>query len=178
MWALGVENTGPVEVEGTGDFPNVPNGYNVAHTFDCTMRFAGGHTIRLYSGTNELIISGEKGRIRVNRGSLTGKAVEELTQADEAWLDEEILKLCGGWKTGGQEGDHMQNFFDCIKSRKQPISDVFSHHRSVSACQLCNIAMLLKRKVRWDPGREDFVGDDEASAMLRRTQRKPYTIDV
>jgi len=178
LWALGAENTGPVEIEGSGDFANVPNGYNVAQTFDCTMKFAGGNTIRLYSGPNELIISGEKGRIRVNRGGLTGKPVEELTQADEERLDQEIVKLCGGWKTGGREGDHMQNFFDCIKSRELPISDVFSHHRSVSACHLCNVAMRLKRKLRWDPEKEDFVGDDEAGAMLSRTQRAPYAIDV
>ena len=178
MWALGVEETGPVEIEGTGDFPDIPNGYNVAHTFDCNMKFAGGNTIRLYSGDNELIISGDKGRIRVNRGGLTGKPVEELTPADEEWLDVEILKLCRGWKTGGNEGDHMQNFFDCIKDRSLPISDVFTHHRSVSACQLCNIGMLLKRKVRWDPDKEDFIGDEEASAMLSRKQREPYTIDV
>jgi len=178
LWALGEESTGPVEIEGNGDFPGVPNGYNVARTFDCTMRFASGNTIRLYSGPNELIISGEKGRIRVNRGGLTGKPVEELTRADEERLDEEILKLCGGWKTGGREGDHMQNFFDCIKSRKQPISDVFSHHRSVSACHLCNVAMRLNRKVRWDPEKEDFLGDDQASALLSREQRRPYTIDA
>jgi hypothetical protein len=142
------------------------------------MKFAGGNRIRLYSGPNELIISGEKGRIRVNRGGLTGKPVEELTAADEERLDEEILKLCNGWKTEGTEGEHMRNFFDCIKTRSQPISDVFTHHRSVSACHLGNVAMRLKRKVRWDPEKEDFVGDDEASAMLARKQRAPYTIEV
>jgi predicted dehydrogenase len=178
MWALGVEETGPVEIEGTGDFPDIPNGYNVAHTFDCNMKFASGNTIRLYSGENELVISGDKGRIRVNRGGLTGKPVEELTPDDEAWLDVEILKLCHGWKTGGNEGDHMQNFFDSIKDRSLPISDVFTHHRSVSACHLANIAMRLKRKVRWDPDKEDFLGDEEASALLSRKQREPYTIDV
>ena len=178
LWALGVEHTGPVEIEGTGDFPNVANGYNVAHTFDCNMSFANGNSIRLYSGENELIISGDKGRIRVNRGGLTGTPVEELTPADEEWLDVEILKLCHGWKTGGNEGDHMQNFFDCIRDRSLPVSDVFTHHRSVSACHLSNIAMRLKRKLRWDPEKEDFIGDDEASAMLTRKQREPYTIDV
>jgi len=178
LWALGVENTGPTEIEGVGDFAQIENGYNVALSFDCTMKFAEGQEIRLTSGSNELIISGEKGRIRVNRGGLTGKPVEELTEADEQWLDEEILELTGGWKTGGNEGDHMANFFDCVKDRSRPISDVFSHHRSVSACHLANIAMQLKRKVRWDPEKEDFIGDAEASARLSREQREPYTINV
>ena len=178
LWALGVEKTGPVAVEGVGDFPEIENGYNVARSFDCTMSFANGNTIRLYSGANELIISGELGRIRVNRGGLTGKPIEELTQHDNERLDEEILKLCKGWTTSGKEGDHMANFFACIKDRSEPISDVFTHHRSVSACHLCNIAVQLKRKVRWDPVKEDFIGDDEASAMLSRKQREPYTINV
>ena len=73
---------------------------------------------------------------------------------------------------------HMQNFFDCMKDRSLPISDVFTHHRSVSACHLANVAVLLERKVRWDPVKEDFVGDPQASAMLRREQRKPYTIEA
>jgi len=174
LWALGVENTGPVEIEGVGDFPQIENGYNVAHTFDCTMKFANGNTIRLCSGANELILSGQQGRIRVNRGGLTGKPVEDLTAADREWLDGEVLKLC----KGKQPGDHMRNFFECMKDRSEPVSDVFTHHRSVSACHLCNIAMRLRRKLRWDPDREDFPGDDEASAMLSRVQREPYTIDV
>jgi len=174
VWALGLENTGPVEVEGTGDFPNVENGYNVATAFECTMRFAGGREIRLTSGPNELILGGDKGRILVNRGRLVGKPVEQLTAADREWLDQEVLRLC----RGKQPGDHMRNFFECIKDRSLPVSDVFSHHRSVSCCHLANIAMRLNRKVRWDPVKEDFLGDPEAGAMLRRKQRKPYVLDA
>jgi len=70
----------------------------------------------------------------------------------------------------------MGNFFECMGDRSLPVSDVFTHHRSVSACHLANIAMRLGRKVRWDPAKEEFPGDLEASAMLRREQRKPYTI--
>jgi hypothetical protein len=54
---------------------------------------------------------------------------------------------------------------------------VWSHHRTISSCHLANIALLVGRKLRWDPVREDFVGDAEASALLSRTQREPYTID-
>ena len=174
LWALGLESTGPAEIEGKGDYPNIPNGYNVAHAFDCTMRFAGGHSIRLVSGANELVISGDRGRIRVNRGGLTGKPVEELTKAEHEKLDEEIIEL----SKGKRPGNHMANFFECARDRSLPISDVFTHHRSVSACHLANIAMRLGRKVRWDPVKEDFPGDAEARAMLTRKQRGPYTIDA
>ena len=175
MWALGMEKTGPVSVEGKGEFNKEPDCYNVAHSFDTTMKFANGHEIVLNSGRNELIIEGEKGRIRVNRGGLSGKPVEEImaSKDDTDWLNQEVEKLYGG-----KVVPHMQNFFDCVKSRNQPISDCFSHHRSVSVCHLANIAMALDRKLDWDPVKEDFVGDEQASSMLSRKQREAFAIVV
>jgi myo-inositol 2-dehydrogenase / D-chiro-inositol 1-dehydrogenase len=171
-WALGLDDTGPYEIEGQGTFPQIENGYNVAVDFDCTMKFAGNKSIRLLSGTNELLISGDQGRIRVNRGGLTGKPVEDLTPEDDVWIQEEIVKLCHG----KQPGNHMRNFFECVKEGGMPISDVWSHHRSVSVCHLANIAMRLGRKLNFDPDREDFIGDAEASAMLSRPQRPEYAV--
>ncbi|HPU06975.1 MAG TPA: hypothetical protein PLO20_10590 [Thermogutta sp.] len=43
---------------------------------------------------------------------------------------------------------------------------------------MCNIAMLLKRPLRWDPEKEVFVGDEQANALLSRPQRAPYTIEA
>jgi len=65
-----------------------------------------------------------------------------------------------------------------VKSRQQPISDCFSHHRSVSVCHLANIAMALDRKLAWDPVKEDFVNDEQASSMLSRKQREAFAIVV
>jgi hypothetical protein len=140
------------------------------------MDFANGSQIQLTSGKNELLIEGELGKIRVNRGSLTGEPVEEIeaSEQDRQWLDEEVHKLYRGMPLKS----HMENFFHCVKSGELPISDVFTHHRSVSACHLANIAMLLQRKLTWDPEQEDFVGDEEASAMRSREQREPYTIEA
>jgi predicted dehydrogenase len=182
LWALGLEHTGPVSIAGQGTFPNIPNGFNVAVDFDCHLTFADGQVCRLYSGTNELIISGDRGRIRVNRGGLTGKPVEELTAKDEDWINDEIVRLCHGKDpsgedgTNGKAGAHMHNFLDCIREGGLTISDPWTHHRSVSACHLANIAMRLGRKLQFDPDREDFVGDPEAAAMLRRDQRPQYSI--
>jgi len=174
MWAMGIDDTGPVEIEGTGEFPNVPGGFNVAKKFDVTMRFAAGHEIRLTSGRNELIFSGSEGRIRVNRRRLTGKPVEQLTEKDNKELAAIMDQLC----RGKRPGDHMRNFFECVKDRSLPVSDVFSHHRTVSACHLANICLRLGRKLKWDPADEHFIGDEEADAMLRRNQRKPYAIET
>jgi hypothetical protein len=72
--------------------------------------------------------------------------------------------------------NHHQNFLDCVRSRKKPIADVEIGHRSATVCHLGNIAIRLRRKVRWDPTKEQFVGDEQASAMLARPYRSPWTI--
>ncbi|MFH1922100.1 MAG: hypothetical protein ABIP48_19715, partial [Planctomycetota bacterium] len=190
LWALGGDETGPAEIEGKGDFPLgtegvlemlagkkpavEPNSYNVARGFDCDITLPNGNTIKLISGPNELVIEGELGKIRVNRGNLTGKPVEELSDADKQWLDEEVVKLY----KGKQPGSHMANFFECVKDRSLPISDVFTHTNSVNTCHMANIAMLLGRKIRWDQEKYDFIDDPEASALVSRRQREPYTINV
>ncbi len=189
MWALGGEKEGIAAIRGTGNLPVLAssevnmvdffNGraelgcsYNVAREFDCQMTLANGNAIRLFSGKNELIISGEKGRIRVNRRGLSGKPVEQLNAAEQEWLDEEILRLCKGKKPG----NHMANFFECVRDRSQPISDVFSHVSSVNACHMANIALILGRKLTWDPRSAAFVKDDEANRYLKREQREGFEI--
>jgi len=174
MWALGLEQTGPVRVQGAGELPSVSGGFNVPSTFRCAMNFASGATIALDSNKNALRIEGEKGTIVVDRRRLSGKPVENLSTSQREWLRQETVRLA----RGKQPGNHMDNFFECVADRSLPISDVFSHHRSLSACHLCNIAMRLKRSLDWDPAREDFVGDREASGLLSREQRKPYTLDA
>lgn len=184
LWAMGLENSGPVTIEGKGKLPKIENGYNVATEFDCSLTFADGQVCRLYSGNNELIIAGDKGRIRVNRGGLTGAPVEALTPADNDRINDEIIKLCHGKDPSGEDGDdnkagsHMRNFFDCIKDGGRTISDPTTHHRSVSACHLANIAMSLNRRLKFDPVKETFPGDDEATKMLKREQRPEYSIYV
>jgi predicted dehydrogenase len=196
MWAMGLENSGPIRITGSGTFPSIENGYNTAVDFECHFEFAGGHTARLYSGKNELIISGERGRIRVNRGGLTGKPAEELGVAHKVganewgsgqaapdaprggdgpeWMQEAVHTLCHNKRLG----NHMQNFFDCIRDGGTPISDPWSHHRSVSLCHLANIAMRLERPLKWDPEKEEFPGDEAANSMRTRPQREGYQIDV
>jgi predicted dehydrogenase len=191
QWALGYENSGPTYAEGTGTFPNhpddfdpvaflngeqkIPNGFNTATKFSVNLTYDNGHEMIVQDGPdNGIWIEGELGRIFVNRGRLTGKPIEEMTDADKEWLDEEVVKLYNGQKPRG----HMQHFFECLQERKFTVSDPFTHHRSMTTCHICNIALLLKRKVEWDPATEDFVGDEQASTLRSRKQREPYTIEV
>ncbi|MBN1444025.1 MAG: gfo/Idh/MocA family oxidoreductase, partial [Planctomycetes bacterium] len=73
-------------------------------------------------------------------------------------------------------GSHMRNFFECVRTREQPISDVYSHHRALTTCHLANICIRLGRPIRWDPETEQISGDDEASGWLKRPRRKGYEI--
>ena len=67
-------------------------------------------------------------------------------------------------------------FLIATRTGETPVSDVASQHRSATTCHLANIALRLGRKLTWDAGREQVVGDDEANAMLSRPQRSPYQV--
>ena len=72
----------------------------------------------------------------------------------------------------------MRNFLDAVKSRNDPITPVEIGHRTASLCHLGNIAMLLKRKLQWDPDKERFIGDEEANGMIDRPMRAPWTLET
>jgi hypothetical protein len=72
--------------------------------------------------------------------------------------------------------DHKQNFLDCIKSRKDPIASAEIGHRTSTVCHLGNIAMLLDRKLKWDPKAERFINDSAANRMLAHGMRAPWRL--
>ena len=193
QWALGVEETGPQEIDGEGEFPEgvpddfdlnaylrndppFPPMYTVFMRFDCNLRFANGNSINLVSRGNEIIFEGEEGRIRVNRGGLTGRPIEQINSSrqDRQWLNEEVERLYRGMRMTS----HMGNFFDCVKDRQLPISDVFTHDRAMELAHTANMAMLLGRTLHWDPERREFRDDAEANAhgIVQRPRREPWTI--
>jgi predicted dehydrogenase len=73
---------------------------------------------------------------------------------------------------------HTRDFLDCVKSRGQPVSDLESAHRVATACHLANIALRLRRSVRWDGAKETIVGDAEAARMLERPYRAPWDSEL
>jgi hypothetical protein len=112
---------------------------------------------------------------------VSGKPVEDLAQNP---LPREAFKLYADDnlnrppRTGKLDSiiNHTGNFFDCVKSRRTPLSDVVSQHQSVTTCHIANIAMRLGRPLKWDPQAEQFVGDEEANRWLGREPRKGYEI--
>jgi hypothetical protein len=72
---------------------------------------------------------------------------------------------------------HMANFFHCVKNKLKPVSDVWTHVNSVNVCHMANIAMLLKKPLKWDWKKYQFL-DPEAQALVKRVQRKGYETKV
>lgn len=182
QWGMGQDLSGPVEIDGQAKFPDVPDGYNVAVIFESRLVYADGVEMLVSdNGRNGVMFEGESGRIFVNRGTVSGKPIEDLADAplprDEFRLYPHD-NLARPPRMGKLDAiiNHMGNFVDCVRARTQPLSDVNSQHRSASVCHLANISLRLGRKLRWDPQAEQFVGDDEANRWLRREQRKGFEL--
>jgi len=183
QWGIGMDHSGPVQIDGRATFPDVPNGYNVPTRFEARMVYPNGVEMLVKDTApaerSGILFTGEKGRIFVNRANVDGKPAEDLEHNP---LPPEKYQLYPHDnpdrtpRSGSGQGliNHMANFFDCIKTRNTPISDVVSQHRTASTCHLGTISMRLGRKLTWDPEKEQVVGDDEANAMLSRAQRAPY----
>lgn len=206
-WGMDCELTGPVSIDARGLFPN-PQGveyYNTPDRFFSRMMYPNGVELLYFASLNErlrygkvegheemtqeqvdalfgpgvpeeiktmdrngIMFIGDQGRVFVNRGGVHGKPAEEL--ADNPLPED-------AWRVPASN-NHMGNFFQCVKSRRQPVSPVRIQHRTVSACHLTNLSIRLGRKLTWDPQAEQFVGDDEANTYLARKQRTPYEIQT
>jgi predicted dehydrogenase len=172
----------PIAIEGKAELPQIANGYNVATQFNAVVRYPSGTVLEIGdSGRQGTMFEGDQGRIFVNRGTVSGVPVEQLKDQPlprEQYTAYDFDDVQRPNRTGKLDAivNHMANFFDCVRQRRQPISDVESQHRSVSTCHLANIAMRLGRPLKWDPGQERFVGDDEANQWLSREQRKGFEI--
>jgi hypothetical protein len=74
----------------------------------------------------------------------------------------------------GRALDHMRNFLDCVKSRQPAVANPAVMHHSMTTVHAANVCMWLKRSLKYDPAREEFVGDDEANRFRSRAMREPY----
>jgi hypothetical protein len=135
----------------------------------------------LDEGRQGILLEGDHGRIFVNRGVLDGAPVAALASAPLRPNDYRLYdfdNLDRPQREGKLDAiiNHMGNFFDCVRERRRPISDVEGAHRTVSTCHIANIALRLGRPLQWDPRLELFVNDAEANTWLKREQRAGYEI--
>jgi hypothetical protein len=74
----------------------------------------------------------------------------------------------------GRSLDHMRNFLDCVKSRQRTVANPAVMHHSMTTVHAANICMWLKRSLKYDPVKEEFINDDEANRFRSRAMREPY----
>jgi len=158
--ALGTDDTGPVEIWPEDQGPRCK----------VTMRYANGTLLKLEGknrGMEDLgaIFIGSKGRIEILRGDFIAEPKELGDGAPPVTAQ------------GPKESvPHIENFFECIRTRQKPHADVETGHRATTLCHLVNICRGVQRKLRWDPKKERFVGDEQANLLLSRPRRKGYEL--
>jgi predicted dehydrogenase len=182
-WAMDTEYTGPVEVWGTAEFP-ASGLWDVHGAFKTEAIYADGvHMIVSGEFPNGIRFEGTDGWIFVSRGDETVTSSDPVARLKDAQAlaasnPAIITSVIGPDEVHLYEStDHHGNWLECVRSRRQPIAPVEVAHRSCTACLLHHIAMKLKRRLRWDPEKERFIGDDRANSMLSRPQRAPYRLD-
>ncbi len=169
QWGNGTERSGPVEVNGRSLVHMIPGGYDAAAEYYIKFRYANGVTMIVLNDEivpNGVKFIGEKGAwIFVTRGRIEASKPELLSEP----LPDDAVRLY-------KSDDHMGNFFECVRSRQQPICDVEIGHRSISTAHLGVISVRLGLSLRWDPDREEFVGENaaEGNRWVAREMRKPY----
>ncbi|HOW66761.1 MAG TPA: Gfo/Idh/MocA family oxidoreductase [Candidatus Paceibacterota bacterium] len=181
-WAMGLE--APTAVEGRALTKPVEGGFNTPSEFEVTFTWANGVThivkttkddspfgqiLKENGQRNGIKFEGSEGWIWVNRAELDASNVSlyKTPLPDNA----ERLEV---------SRDHMGNFFECVRSRKDPVAHAEIGHRSASVCHLAAIAVRLGRKLQWDGKSDRFVGDGaaEGNALVVREMRKPYDYSI
>ncbi|MEK7677275.1 MAG: Gfo/Idh/MocA family oxidoreductase [Verrucomicrobiota bacterium] len=164
QWGNGPERSGPVEVDGKSFVDMIPGGYDAAAEYEVKFKYANGVAMTATNrAPNGVKFDGSDGWIFVSRGEIKASKPELLEES----LPAGAVRLY-------KSDNHMGNFFECIRSRQAPICEAEIGHRSISVAHLGVISVRLGRPLKWDPAKEEFVGDNEANKWLSREMRKPY----
>ena len=155
QWGLDMDHSGPVEI-----FP--ADGKN--HEW-LTYEYSNGTVMTTDFVSNRILFTGTEGKVEVNREYL------------HTWPEHLASQIIGPQEKHLYESkNHLQNWLECIRTRRKPICDAEIGCRSVTVCHLGNIATELKRPLKWNPEKELFVDDAEANRLLWRPKRSPWRI--
>ncbi len=166
QWGHGGDHdSGLTEIEAQAFFPE--RGLFDVHTFFFARgKWADG--VQLIQRTDPqagVTFTGSDGWLFVKRGGISAGPSSILQKV----VGEEEEKLY-------VSDDHYRNFLECVRSRQEPICPVEVGHRSNSLCVITHMAMLLERKLKWDPVSETFPGDEEANALLDFERREGWEL--
>ncbi len=169
QWANGADDTTPVEYEASGKTINARYANGVKLVLDCLETPFGqrpgwvqalGTCPARFVGDEGWVETGDNGGIEVHPAS----------------LKEEVKEVIARREVGLDVSAHARNFFDCVKSRKPPAANSQVMRRSHTACHAAALAWILKRKLKFDPVKEEFLGDDEANGLRARAARAPWAV--
>ena len=165
QWGMGSEYSGPVEVEGEGVFPE-DGAFNVATSYTFTCTYADGIQMICSSGFEQGVkFEGTEGWLFVSRSRIDASPKSLLTSV----IGPNEIHLY-------KSDNHHADFIECVKSRREPVAPIEQAHRTITVAHLGNIALLLGRKIRWNPQCEEFVNDPEAERcfITSRAMRSPW----
>ena len=152
QWALDMDNSGPTQI--------LP-----PERAETGLRFVYANGVEMFhGGPSGCTFEGTEGTIYVDRGVIRSTPANILMQP----LTDRDFRL------PDVGNNHRQNWLDCIRSRRRPVADVEIGARSAQVCQLGNIGYWLRRNLRWDPAREEFVDNAEANRLRSRENRAPW----
>jgi predicted dehydrogenase len=175
QWALGTDDTGPVEIWAEHKSWNAKLTYRYANGVLLKLEHSGAPAGKKIPGDPTppeerasvfgAVFHGDRGTLYMHRGRFNTKPIaisQEPLRDDELHLE--------------TSNHHLHNWLQCIKSRNRPVAHEEIGHRSCTVCHLGNIARATGRKLTWDPVQEIFPGDAEANAFLERPQRRGYEL--
>ncbi len=169
-WGAGLEHTGPVEISGSGVYP-LEGIFNAPVEYDFLCKYANGIEMHVANAARQphgmgATWYGDLGWIHVDRGN-------RISASDSKILDEKIgdneIKLY-------KSDNHWQNFVDSVRSGKPAIAPVEVAYRAISVALLGEIAMTTGETIKWDPDKEEIIGNPRASRLLSRPYRQPWTL--
>lgn len=166
QWGMGTELTGPIAIRNGQAQWAKEKIWNTAVDYYFEAHYASGVKMivssRLRGGVT---FQGSDGSVWVNRG-----AIEATPQSLLDWQPKDSdIRLY-------RSDNHARNFIDCVISRQETAAPIEQAHRSITIAHLGNISLRLGRDLRWDPAKEQIVGDESAQRMLSRPMRKPWSI--
>jgi len=175
QWALGMDESGPVEIipPESGAYPALTYKYGdgallqvVDWKLNPQQHFVPeGWDVNTRLQNFGALYVGQQGWIHVGRQGYLAAYPQEI-------LDEPAGQPDPGHPLGG----HHQNWLDCIKTRREPACDVAIGCRSTIVSHLGCIAHWTGRALKWDPAKEEFLGDEEANRLRFRAMREPWRI--
>jgi len=166
IWGCDADLGQPITVEGTGDI--TPDGlYNTVFNWDMNIDLGDGVEMTFKPGRDSTKFIGTEGWVRVWRHGCDAEP-KSLLEKDIP-MDERILPT---------SKNHMADFIHGVLARKQPVATLEDAVRSDVISHLCDIAVRLERKVTWDPAKEAIVDDPEATKMMHRDMRAPWTLEA